>query len=420
MEQSKERFSKPQLLLLAIIVASIIVLPGTDIYTHIHDAWLYNHMIKNHVILTEDISMLSGHDKIYGYGIPAYALAGAVWFIFQKSAVKVLEAALFAGVVLLSARLFRNRNILVLWYSILFASVLLLDSYPYFVSLFLFYLGLFLIRKFKDKPYGDLSVILASINHPYFALSNIATIFLGRMPLFLISLVMPIIQFVILKDVFFAGIVNFQFENILHLIFRSSVLFFPFIAEFMPKLVSKLANIRIAYIITIGGILIIHPLFFVPFQLEWKDAMACYYGQNYAEIPNLPGNIRVVDTCREWTYIFPLRGMVTSQSSEFQGQYLSEKWTEPKYLAYLQKTNTSYVVYCRDCKITTSTLQKTAELEILSKDFPIYENLSNYIVFNVSDVQYIRLNITQKNGSRFFWDLTRDVTRRLHNLTNTT
>ncbi len=373
----------PQLFLLSVIVIAVLVLPGSDVYTHVHQSWLFNYMFQNTVLLNEDFSMLSGHQPLYGSGTFSYALAGLGWFFFQKSIIEVLEAVLFIGLILASLKLFKNKNVLFFWYALIFAKILLPDSYPYLFSMFLFYAGLYLIKRFREKPLGDIAIAAAGLNHPYVAVTNLATIFLGRWPLFLGSVVILLVQFLAVKYVFLSGMVDFEFDNVLDLAIRTAVLFFPFLVGFMPKFVAKLATLKNAYYVTAAGILFIYPIFFVPFEMGWKDGISCYYTKSYSEIPQLQGNVRIVDDCRNWIYEFPVRGMVTSLSPYFEGQYYQKEWTEEEYFAYLGQTNTSYVIFCKNCEIKTKTLQPTNEIELLKKNFPVFADLKGYTVFDV-------------------------------------
>ena len=310
-------------------------------------------------------------------------MAGLAWFALGTAAVKVLEVILFGGVVLLSLRLFNNKGMLFFWYALIFIKILLPDSLPYLTSMFLFYLGLYLIKRFKNKLFGDIAVGVAGLNHPYVAVTNLFTIFFGRTMLFLSTLAILVFQVFLLKYVFFSGIVNFEFDNILDLAIRSSVLLFPFAESFVPKFLARFANLKTAYYLTIAGIVVIYPIFFVPFDLGWKDGISCYYQKTYSEIPYLPGNIRIVDPCRNWIYLFPVKGMVTSLSPYFQGQYYHHKWSTAEYLSYLNTTNTSYVMFCKNCTIKTKTLGETGELQILQKTFQVSDELKGYTVFDV-------------------------------------
>ncbi len=374
--------SLPQLSLIMIIVAAVLVLPGSDIYSNIHWAWLYNHMIGQGAMLEKDFSMLSGNQALYGVGVFSHLLAGLGWSLFGKFTIKIFEVALFAGIALLSLKIFRNKNMLFFWYALLFIKILLPDSYPYLLSAFLFYLGVYLIKRFRDKPYGDIAVSVAGLNHPYAAVSNMVTLFSGRIPLFLASAAVLLVQLLVIKYVFLAGAVDFEPDNILDLAIRSAVLLFPFAAELAPKFLSRLMSLRAAYYATLAGILFIYPVFFVPFEVGWKEGLNCYYTKTYDEIPKLEGNVRIVDDCRAWIYLFPLKGMVTSLSPYFEGQHYQTKWGKEEYISYLRQTNTSYVIFCKDCEIRTKTLKETGEIEILNGNFPVYAELEWYTIFD--------------------------------------
>ncbi|MBI3037194.1 hypothetical protein HYY73_05610 [Candidatus Woesearchaeota archaeon] len=376
------QLSLPQLLLILSIAAAVLVLPGSDIYSNIHWGWLYNYMIEHGVLLEKDFSMLSGNQPLYGAGVFSHILSGLGWSAFGKAIVKILEVLLFSGIVLLSLKIFRNRNMLFFWYAMIFVKILLPDSYPYLLSAFLFYLGIYLIKRFRDKPYGDIAISVAGLNHPYVAVSNMATILFGRMSLFLANVAVLLAQLFVVKYVFLSGAVNFELDNILDLAIRSAILLFPFAAEFAPKFLLRLMNLRAAYLVVAAGVLLVYPVFFVPFEMGWKEGISCYYTKTYDEIPKLQGNIRIVDDCRNWIYVFPLKGMATSLSPYFEGQHYQTEWSEDEYVSYLSETKTSYVIFCKKCKIRTKTLQETGELEILKSNFPIYAELEGYTIFD--------------------------------------
>lgn len=374
-----------QLLLIAIMGAAGLVLPGSDIYTHLHQSWLYHQMFENRELLEKDFSMLGGNQPLYGIGAISYVVSGVGWFFLGSNIIKVLELFLFAGIIIATLATFKNRNMLFFWYSLLFLKLMLPDSYPYLLSAFLFYIGIFFLRKMKQGLPGDIAISIAGLNHPYVAASNLATILSGRWLLFFASLAIFIFQILAMKFLFFSGTVDFELDNILDMTIRTAILFFPFAAEWLPKRLISLATLKNAYAVVALGILVAYPTLFVPFEMGWKEGVACYYMENYNEIPNLPGNVRIVDDCRNWIYLFPVRGMVTSLSPYFEGQHYQDKWDEKNYLAYLTETNTSYVIHCKDCEIRTKTLKETGELEILKDNFPVYLDLEEYAIFKVKE-----------------------------------
>lgn len=406
------KVSVKHVLLLFLIAAAVLILPGSDIYTHTHEAWLYNYMIQNEVILQKDFSLLSGRDPLYGYGVISYTFAGFAWFLFNNHVIKALEVVLLIGIALASMRTFANKGILYFWYSLIFYKIIQPDSYPYLFSVFLFYLGVFFIKKFKDKWYGDAAIIIAGLNHPYVALANLWTVFFNRKNLFVVSVIVVFAQFIILKFVFFAGLVNFSFADIFHLAERSLVLLFPFIAECMPERITRFFNLRTAYAVLIIALAIyFFPVFPTPYESGLKE-LHCYYRQDYSQVPQLEGNLRVVDQCRGWTYIFPLRGAVLSESSAFQGQYYGTKWTKEKYMSYLAKSNTSFVIFCKNCSIKTTVLQGTGEFKLLKENFPAYADMQDFIIFDVRNASEINVNATKKKNH-----FLSGIAKQLHNLT---
>ncbi|MBI2137312.1 hypothetical protein HYU12_02215 [Candidatus Woesearchaeota archaeon] len=388
MVEGKQRqwLSLAQVILVLVMFAAVFVLPGSDIYTHLHNAWLYNYMIDNGVVLERDFSMLGGNQPLYGVGLLSYLLAGFGWFVLGGMVVKVLELALFAGVIALSLALFKRRGMLFFWYGLIFVKILLPDSYPYMFSVFLFYLGLYAIKKLRSSPFGDAAVSLAGLNHPYVAASNLSTLFLGRWPLFAGSVAILVVQFVLLKFLFFSGGVDFELDNILDFAIRSFVMLFPFIFIFIPKRLARFFSLRSAYLVVVAGILFAYPVFFVPFEMGWKEGLGCYYSKSYDTLPDLQGNVRVVDSCRKWIYELPARGIVSSLSPYFEGQHYQEEWDEENYFSYLRDSSTDYVVFCRECKIKTKTLKETGEIGILTHNFPVYMNAGSYVIFDVRNL----------------------------------
>lgn len=404
------KISARHILLLILMAAAVLIIPGSDVYTHIHQAWLYNHMIQHRSILEKDPSMLSGQQEIYDRSIPAYALAGAAWFVFQKSTVKILELISFLGIVAVSLALFRNKGMLFFWYALIFVKFLLFDEYPYLFSFLLFYLGIYLIRKFGEKPFGDIAILAAGINHPYVAATNLVTAFFRRKILFAASLIILILQIVLVKFFFFTGLVNFDFYNLIDFALRSVLLLFPLFAENLTFM-RHFITLKWAYFVAIFGIFVIYPFTAILFSHGFA-VLSCYYTKTYSQIPQLEGNVRIVDDCKEWIYVFPLRGITSSESQEFQGQYYRTTWTEEKYVRYLMQSNTSYVIFCKDCNVKNDMLRPTGELTLLNMNFPVYEDLQEYVIFDVRKASQIKLNATKRENSFFG-----SVGKRLHNLT---
>jgi hypothetical protein len=393
MEGIKEkRLSNGQLMLLFLLLTSVLVLPGADIYTHIHQSWIYNQMFEHGKIIAKDPSLLNGQQMVYDRSVPAYAFSGFAWFFFQKSVIKVLEVVLFAGIIFVSLKLFRDWNMLFFWFALLLVKVLLLDEYPYLFSVFFFYFGIYLIRKWKNKFWGDLSILLAGLNHPYVAATNIVTVFSKRKILVVGSVVVLLLQILLVKLVFFNSLIKFDYFNIFDFGLRSAVLLLPFFSTLLPGQISRIFTLQNAFIVAAVGLLAYYPVAAMVFSGGIGNTLNCYYAKSYSEIPPLAGSVRIVDDCRDWTYELPRQGFVLSESQEFQGQYYHTKWTVSKYIDYLAASNTSHVVFCKNCFIISEDLQKSRELDILKNNFGMYEETDNYLIFNTTGAKERQIN----------------------------
>ena len=390
------RLTPLQLSLVLITVAAVLALPAPDIYEHIHTAWLYNSMMKSHVFLASDPYILSGHQSTYGKGFFSYVLAGLGWFIFNKSVIKLLEIAFFIGLVWLSLRLFKNRSVLMVWYALLYAKIIVYDMYAYLASVFFFYLGIYLIKKHSKKPFGDIAVLIAGLNHPFVAASNMVLVFFRRKLLFIGSLIVLTAQIILIRYVFVSSnVVVPGLFNLTDWVWRTAAALFPLYMEtiptavrLIPKFFFRIANVKTAYLILVAGIAISYPAtafhnFKISYQDAWTDSLSCYYKDNYADIPSLNGNVRTISDCGMWIYAFPLRRIVSSLSSETPNKYFPVKWDEEDYLSYLKSSNTSYVIFCKKCSPLTLSGEDTGELQILKSRFPVYSEVNDYTIFDV-------------------------------------
>jgi hypothetical protein len=375
--------TRSEVIFFAIMVACVLVVPGSDIYTHIHAAWLYNEMYQSHELLPRDPYMMNGQQPLYVKPFGPI-IAAFFWFAFQQSAVKFLEVALFLALALITMKTFKDRGMLYIWYVAIFVKVLQSDEYPFLLSVFLFYLGIYLIKKFKSVL-GDISILFAGVNHPVIAATNLVTMFFRRKWLFIGSVIVLILQLVAIKLFFFIGIVKFDAKSLIDYVFRAIIILFPLYYQLLPKQVSRIYNMKAAFILLIFGTLLGYPMMnWITVASGTSESFKCYYTDPYKDLPYLNGNIRVVDDCRAWTYLLPVKGMVSSLSSEFNGQYYLYKWKEKEYLDYMKESNTTYVVICTSCKIQTRSLEDTGELSILKNHFPLYMDLPRYEVYNIS------------------------------------
>ncbi len=114
-----------------------------------------------------------------------------------------------------------------------------------------------------------------------------------------------------------------------------------------------------------------------------EEGIKCYYKEDYSEIPKIKEVVRIVDDCRNWAVVMPEKGFVLSLSPYFQGQYYGKEWVEEEYSNYLKESNTSFVIFCKDCTMRTITLKETNELSILQNNFPVYADLKKFTIFDV-------------------------------------
>ncbi len=372
-------------LLVSFIAVMVFLFPGVDLYTHLHFSWLYNYMIQHSTFLVYDFSMLNGEQFIYSVGMVSYVASGLLWFLAGGSTVFIVEVLSLFVLFIVSQRLFGKNMITPVWMALLALFILHSDTYPYFFSLTLFYLGIYLMHA-KKHACGTAAVLLAGLNHPYISIASLVFLF-GKNRLLRFGVVgIFLVQAFIFGYKFFSGVgyEAFSFALTLYIIpsvlIRTAVLFYPFFATlFFPGLAQK---IRFAYIwpvLIVGLIVAFHINYTTEVPIDYK--INCYYENKYSDVGKLDGNVRVVDICRNGLYSLPVQGNVLTVSPYFEGQEYYIYWEEQQYLEYLKEKQAKYVIHCKNCSWLTTSGKPANELEMLQKNFHVYSETGEYVIF---------------------------------------
>lgn len=373
------------LFLLALVILTI-ALPGVDLYTHLHFSWLYNQMFRHFSPMVYDFSTLNGHQFIYTVGPVSYILSGLLWFIFGKWSVMLLEIA-GLGVLFFTSQKVLGKMLAIAWLVPVYLFMMLSHMYPYFLSVVLFFLGLYLMKIKKDRL-GEISVLLAGLNHPYISATNLVFLFSKRKFLKIGIVVVLLVQVLIFGRKFYSGIgyekvpLALTLWTIPALLIRTTVLFSPFVAKvFLPKVVNALKFWHVWAALLIFTIPMYHVNYTTDLSFGYK--ISCYYGDKYSDVGKLDGNVRVVDICRNGLYSLPMQGNILTVSPYFEGQDYYTYWESPEqYRTFLNRTNASYVIHCKNCTWETTKLKQANELEMLQRNnFTVYNETAEYYIF---------------------------------------
>jgi hypothetical protein len=374
-------------LLAALLAALVYFLPGVDLYSHLHFSWIYNYMMDNKVFLLYDFSTLGGQQFLYSIGVVAYVLSGALWFLAGKASVHLVELVGLVVLFLVSQKIFGKNLLTWGWLVLVFLFMLLPDTYPYFISAVLFYLGLCLIKVKKDRL-GETAILLAGLNHPYVSVANLVFLFGKRTFLKIGVVLIFLVQLTVFGYKFFSGVGYGIIPTALliwiipSLLIRTSVLFFPLaIKLFFPSAIKKIRFRYVWGVLLIGTMFLYYVNYTTAVPIQYK--INCYYNNKYADVGRLDGNVRIVDICRNGIYSLPEQGNVLTISPYFEGQQYYEYWETNQYLNYLKEKNASYVIHCRNCSWFTTELKPANELEILQQNFPLYKETDEYLIFKV-------------------------------------
>ncbi|VVB74245.1 Uncharacterised protein [Candidatus Tiddalikarchaeum anstoanum] len=379
-------------LCLIILLASQFIF-GTDLTHHLHNAWIYNTMIKECRFIPYDPYLLNGEQITFAYGLVAYPVAGLVWFLLGEYTIDVLMALSSIAIFVILKMLVKNDlPVSILTLAMLFHT--LGDTYVFYISNLLFYLGLLLY--YKHVKFWQVPIILSCINHPIAILPAIYFIFKDKKLFAVLSTVIvyflvitflfsksasmtPYLPLVIIARTFLLLFPVFIIEdlykgfnnaadnihtkiaaysrnrtvtNISKKIITSSkknISFFKKLFDFKVPLLYVIAMV----LISMFSVLILSQIYFQ----TWNYSLYAFNDKLFYNFPNISGSVRVVDY--NW---LPALLFTPPNVTFFGGSFRENNnidfsthvWDNSSYYSFLVNNSINYVLVCKQCNLPTN------------------------------------------------------------------
>lgn len=407
----------PYLCLLVLLIGQFNF--GSDLTHHLHNSWIYNKMIIEQRFIPYDPYLLSGEQITFAYGLIAYPISGLFWFIAKDYSVDILMALCsILAFFLIKNLLKQDFPTSILTLSMLYN--VLGDTYVFYVSNVLFYLGLYLY--YNHKRFWQVPIILACLNHPvtiiaatYFILKDkrLFSVLFSILAYFLVvtfffsktatlTFYLPIVfltrLFMLLFPVFFIEDIYSEFYNTIYHIHKTigkytkSVVIkkvsndilqkskkqIPIIRHFMDTKI-PLSYMLLIEITTVFLAIVIMQLFFQ----TWNYSLYTFKVDSvlFNSFPNITGNIRVVDYAWIPSLLFSKEN-ITFYGGSFRensnNNFSPNLLTNDSYYASLRSSNVTYVLVCKQCSMQNN------ELELLRSNFILYWENDYYYLYKVA------------------------------------
>ncbi len=367
------------------IVLSTLIINGLDLTHHMHNAWIYNTMIKEGRIILYDPFF---KDQItYAYGIVAYIVAGLFWFVVGSLSIKVVIALciLIEYVVLL--KLFERDDLWIFLLTLLNLFFTIFDAYVAIFSNCLFWLAIY--AYYNKKVWWPIPLLISAFNHPYTFISSL--FFLIEEP----TLLMPealIFAWFILSTKTFSTSTYIPVYTIFMAAARVLANIAPIMALFLKgrihktdvKVLEAISKVTVTLpqmitfsivIYSVGFTIAIYFLVVQPFGYI-DESM-------YDGMPHVDGIIRVIDFIHLPSVFWLPKHNLTLEEGSFREndpQYLVWRYWDnfSSYEYYLDSNNISYVLVCNRCNPPTN------EIDLLKEHFPIVWKNDYYMLFYVN------------------------------------
>ncbi|MBN1924150.1 MAG: hypothetical protein JW791_05355 [Nanoarchaeota archaeon] len=367
-----------------LIVVGSIFFTGLDFTHHAHNGWLYYQMIKEGRYMSQDPYF--GSQITYAYGIPAYALAGLLWFFFDIHSISVIQALMLIITYIILIKWFKQDR----WVScLIFLNYFftIFDAYPAHFSNFLFWIASY--AYYNKKNWWPVALLISAFNHPYTLISSL--FFVVKVPALVIPEALILSFYIIASKVFTQGIF-IPIYTIFMGVARVVLNLLPILILTAHNKINikdyKIVRDITQYKITIPTLLIIL-LICIPILITLTIYVLVFQPTNVVDftmfegIPVINGTLRVVDYLYlPSVFVLPYQGYNLEAGSfrENNPQHMVKTYwdTVQDYDDFLTGKNISYVLFCKMCNPQSNEKEMLEENHIL-----VWQN-DYYSMFSIS------------------------------------
>ena len=318
--------------------------PGMDLTHHLETARLYHEMIREGRFILQSPYLLEGQQYTFTYGIPFYAVAGLLWFVFDRFTIDLIMFL----ITLLSFAILR-RMINKVGYQAMALAMLwgfvIPDSYIAYCANGLLWLTAYLYG--KGKRYYQIPLALACLTHPFSVIVGFYYAYRERRLLILIGM---FLVYHLIISFLFVSQGHMVLPNIINtMVARVVIALVPvLLQEAMYKKITKAVSLALVGLVCLSNVVLFTLV--EPMQVYgYYEA----YQRLFNAFPHISGTMRVVDyDYLPSAYYFHEEGLTITTGSFFEGWIVQTrtKWDyEREYQQYLDDHDIDYVLVCKAC-----------------------------------------------------------------------
>jgi len=371
----------PTLALILVLVSQLV--PGIDLTHHLETSRVYHEMIAQGTILLKNPYLLAGQQSTFTYGIPFYAVAGILWFLFGRFTIDFLMFLTSLLSFFVMRRVVKDVShqtiaLVLLW------GFVIPDSYIAYSANFFLWLTAYLYL--EGKRYYQIPLAIACLTHPFSIVVGLYYAYKERKNIILIGI---FLFYHLIITLVFASQGSMVLPNIINtVIARVAIGIFPVLLhQNLSKKIIRIVSVSLVVLVSISNailLLLIEPMQLQGFYEEYKTLFKTF--------PSISGNMRVVDyDYLPSAYYFHERGLTINTGSFFESwiPHTRRKWEVAKeYQQYLEEHQIDYVLICKRCGTVFPGAHPTEKV-ILSQYHPtIWEN-QYYKLYHVRRVEQV-------------------------------
>jgi hypothetical protein len=348
-----------------------------DLTHHLETARLYHEMIREGRFILHNPYLLAGQQYTFTYGIPFYAVAGLLWFVFDRFTIDLIMCLITLLSFAIIRRMIHNLGYQAMALVMLWGFVIP-DSYIAYCANGCLWLTAYLYG--NGKRSYQVPLALACLTHPFSVIVGFYYAYRERRLLILIG--MFLVYYLIISFMFVSQ-GHMVLPNIINtLVARVAIALVPvLLQEDMHKKIIKAAGVALVGLVCLSNAVL--------FALTEPMQVRGYY-EGYQRLfnafPHISGTMRVVDyDYLPSAYYFHEKGLTITTGSFFEGWILQTRSTwndEREYQQYLDDHHIDYVLVCKACGAVFPGAHPS-EKAILSSRYPaVWEN-EYYLLYRV-------------------------------------